>query len=76
MVLFSSCNGMAHNASLFVEYFESIVFYVWEDVPEGGLLSDLYFVSILEQQYSRCRFYLAFSNTLGFYSACLPFRFF
>ena len=51
-------------------------FYVWEDVPEGGLLSGLYFVSILEQQYSWWRFYLAFSNTLGFYSACLPFRFF
>ena len=33
-------------------------------------------VSILEQQYFWWRFYPAFSNTLGFYSACLPYRFF
>ena len=32
-------------------------------------------VSILEQQYFWWRFYPAFSNTLGFYSVCLPFRF-
>ena len=43
----SSCNGMADNASLFVEYFGWIEFYVWEDVPAGGLLTG--FVSILEQ---------------------------
>ena len=67
---------MADNAPLFVEYFGWIVFYVWEDVPEGGLLTGLYFVSMLEQQYSWWRFYLTFSNTLRFYSTYLPFRFF
>ena len=41
-----------------------------------GAINRFIFVSILEQQYSWWRFYLAFSDTLGFYSACLPFRFF
>ena len=62
----SSCNGMADNASLFVEYFGWIGFYVWEDV-----CFDLGATVFLEEVLS-----LAFFNTLGFYSACLPFRFF
>ena len=33
---------MADNASLFVEYFGWIGLYVWEDVPAGGMLTDLY----------------------------------
>ena len=50
----SSCNGMADSVSLFVEIREIIScglntssildglnFYVWEDVPEGGLLTGL-----------------------------------
>ena len=41
-----------------------------------GVVNWFIFVSILEQQYFWWRFYLAFSNTLGFYSACLPFLFF
>ena len=32
----SSCNGMADNASLFVEYFEWIGFYVWREALEQG----------------------------------------
>ena len=38
----SSCNGMADNASLFVEYFGWIGFYVLEDAPAEGLLTGLY----------------------------------
>ena len=51
----SSCNRMADIASLFVEIREFIScdentrsildgldFYVWEDVPAGGLLTGLY----------------------------------
>ena len=41
-----------------------------------GAVNRSILVSILEQQYPWWRFYPAFSNTLGFYSACLPFRFF
>ena len=41
-----------------------------------GAVNRSILVSILEQQYFWWRFYPAFSNTLGFYSACLPFRFF
>ena len=32
---------MADNASLFVEYFGWIGYFVWEDVPSGGLLITL-----------------------------------
>ena len=51
----STCNGMADNASLFVEIREFIScdlntrstmdgldFYVWKDVPAKGLLTGLY----------------------------------
>ena len=51
----SSCNGMADSASLFIEIrefiscdintrstFDGLEFYVWEDVPAGGLLTCLY----------------------------------
>ena len=41
-----------------------------------GAVNRFIFVSILEQQYFWWRFYPAFSNTLGFCSDCLPFRFF
>ena len=48
----------------------------WEDVPAGGAVNRFIFVSILEQQYFWWRLYLVLSNTLGFCSAYLPFRFF
>ena len=51
----SSCNGIADSASLFVEIRELIScdintrsipdgldFYVWEDIPAGGLFTGLY----------------------------------
>ena len=41
-----------------------------------GVVNRSILASILEQQYFWSRSYPAFSNTLGFYSACLPFRFF
>ena len=71
----SSCNGMADNASLFVEYFGWIGFYVWEDVPAGGLLTGLYLFRSWSNSISGGGF-IWFSNTLGLYSACLPFCFF
>ena len=43
---------------------------------QKGAINRFIFGSTLEQQYSWWRFYLAFSNTLEFYSACLPFRVF
>ena len=39
-----------------------------------GAVNRSILVSILEQQYFWWKFYPAFSNTLGFYSACLQFR--
>ena len=72
----SSCNGMADNASLFVEYFLLDYILCLGRCSSRGAVNRFIFVSILEQQYFWWRFYLAFSNTLGLYSACLPFRFF
>ena len=42
---------------------------------QGGAVNRFIYVSILGQQYFWWRFYPAFSNTLGFYSARFPFRF-
>ena len=40
----SSCNGMADNASLFVEYFGWIGLYVWrEALEQGGYKMSRYF---------------------------------
>ena len=47
-----------------------------ERCSSRGAINRSILVSILEQQYFWWRFYPAFSNTLEFYSACLPFRFF
>ena len=41
-----------------------------------GAVNRSIFVSKLEQQYFWWRFYPAFSKTLEFHSACLPYRFF
>ena len=43
---------------------------------QQGAVNRFIIVSILEQQYFWRRFYLAFPNPLGFYSACLLFHFF
>ena len=83
----SSCNGMVDIASLLrsENLFLAIKIHVvfWMDrilclgrCSSRGAANRSILVSILEQQYFWWRFYPAFSNTLGFYSACLPFRFF
>ena len=73
---------MTHHCLLrFENLFLAIKIYVvfWMDWILGlgrcssrGAANRFIFVSILEQQYFWWRFYPAFSNTLGFYSACLP----
>ena len=75
---------MADNASPLVEIRELISYVVfWMDwtsclgrCSSRGAVNRFIFVLKLEQHYFWWRFYPAFSNTLGFYSACLPFRFF
>ena len=52
------------------------LYFMFGKMLQQGTVNGFIFVSILEQQYFWWRFYRAFSNTLGFYSACLPFLFF
>ena len=61
-----SCNGMADNASLLVEYSGWIGFYVWEDVPAGGLLTGLYLFRSWSNSISGGGFIWRFLTRWGF----------
>ena len=75
---------MTDIASLFVEIREFILaikihvvfwmdwIFIFGRCSRRGAVNRFVFVLILEQQYFWWRFYRAFSNTLGLYSACLP----
>ena len=62
----SSCNGMADNASLFVEYFGWIGFHVWENVPAGGLFTGLYLFRSCSNSISGGGFIWRFLTRWGF----------